>query len=104
MQWTSYEECLWSAPPCLETKHPLEAAFAPLVDPRKLTLLGEFFQKILSIKDATCTDVVEELFALKEQCCDDFDRILELYEYLQGMTTDSSFDQLRLAHPPNPIN
>jgi hypothetical protein len=83
----------------METKHPLKSAFTPIVDPQKLALLSRFFQVTLSIKDATCTDLIEELSALKADGCDDFDRILELYEYLQNMA-DPSFGELRLVKSP----
>jgi hypothetical protein len=79
----------------MQSKYPLKAKFSEVVVAEKMVLLSRFFHKTLSVQDAACSDLIDELEELKEDGCADFDRICGLYEYLEGMTADQSFDQLR---------
>ena len=79
----------------METKHPLKSAFAKQLGSEETDLLTRFFQKTLSIKDATHGDLTSELASLRERDCNDFDRITDLYKYLRRLNTDSSSGQLR---------
>jgi hypothetical protein len=82
----------------METKHPLKPIFAQLLDSEKMYLLSRFFQRTLSVRDATFSDVKIELAKLRDDGCDDFDRILGLYEYLRQLTADSPSGRLRWVY------
>lgn len=47
--------------------------------------LSRFFKQDLLVADTSWKDVVDDLKALKETGCTDFDRIAGLYRYLEGL-------------------
>lgn len=67
------------------SKCSLKHLYEPILSRDHATLLPQFFQQILSIPEASWTDLTKELEQLRDSHCEDFDHILSIYEYLSEM-------------------
>ncbi|KAK5994782.1 hypothetical protein PT974_03165 [Cladobotryum mycophilum] len=93
--WAEPNECLWEAPLIMTTKHPLKNLYKYSLDTDKMIYLSYFLQQILSIPNASYSDLTMELEHPRESGCENFDQILALYEYLHEMETSAVADKVR---------
>ncbi|KAH7173247.1 uncharacterized protein B0J16DRAFT_405610 [Fusarium flagelliforme] len=100
--WTSSSFCLWSAPPDMVTAHSLKSSYARRsLSEEDMSNIENLFHRTLGIRNATVDNLVTELDELREEGCEEDDRILELYKYLHGNAVESS--DIRLAFQESPL-
>ena len=87
--WVVPSECLWEAPLDMESKYPLKSLYESFFnqDNGNGANLTAFFEKTLSIPNASTEHFLEELKTLKSIQCTDFDRINRIYESIDRMRT-----------------
>jgi hypothetical protein len=95
------DHCLWEAPPDMTTKASLQHLYTQHFGADQTNDVSAFFRDTLSIPDASWTDITDELKQLRKDGCEDFDRILGLYQYLNAMKTIAFDDEKRQTQPPN---
>jgi hypothetical protein len=81
------------------SKYPLKYIYGSVLDtpPDQMKRLSRFFQQTLSVRGASWEDMTSELESLKagnHYDCDS-DDISNIYEYLDKMETDASWEDLR---------
>lgn len=84
--WALSTECLWFAPPDMESKRSLKSLYSKTLGGDQLENIERLFQKIVEIPSASLSDIVDELEVLKDMECDDFQRIDQLYGYLEKLS------------------
>ncbi|KAF5229882.1 hypothetical protein FAUST_10131 [Fusarium austroamericanum] len=83
--WTGTSSCLWTAPPDMISRYSLKKFYEDkVVDEDILQGISDLFCKVLGIQDATVEDVVEELYLLRDEGCEDLARITNNYKYLDN--------------------
>ncbi|KAK4038181.1 hypothetical protein C8A01DRAFT_17707 [Parachaetomium inaequale] len=93
--WADPRDCRWEAPPAMRTNTSLKHVYAETFGANQMALVSRFFRETLSIPKASWTDLTKELKHLRAHKCEDFDRILDLYQYLNHMTLSPFTDELR---------
>ena len=98
--WVLPEECVWNAAQELTTKYVLKLIYEAHLSEHGIDIAhsGYFFTNILRIPDCTWEVYVDELKALKESDCDDFDSINDIYTALDSLRPQiigTSKDKLR---------
>ncbi|PIG82100.1 hypothetical protein AARAC_000013 [Aspergillus arachidicola] len=83
--WAGLEQCLWDAPPNMISKYSLKYVFEQIAEESQLEHLSRFFRHTLSIRNASWSDLTEELVERSQNHCMDFDQIFDMYKYLFGM-------------------
>ncbi|KAM0355123.1 hypothetical protein ACHAPU_000983 [Fusarium lateritium] len=81
--WASLASCVWNGPSDMMTAHSLKSLYAnmtPLPDNR--VKIEQLLHGLLHIKDATVGHLVSELKYLSNVKCEDTDRALGVYRYL----------------------
>lgn len=76
------------------SKYSLKYVFEQVVGEGQLEHLSQFFRHILSIPDASWSDLTGELVERSQNHCVDFDQIFHMYKYLSEMEI-FSIDDLR---------
>ncbi|KAF9766035.1 hypothetical protein IL306_001592 [Fusarium sp. DS 682] len=88
--WASSSSCVWDAPSDMVSAYSLKSFYEnKSLNDQQMESLSRLFHKELSIRDATCEDLVEELTVLGGGDCDDLDRVRGIYKYLDKMTGHS---------------
>ncbi|OXV09681.1 hypothetical protein Egran_02556, partial [Elaphomyces granulatus] len=100
--WAVPSECLWEAPLDMESKYPLKSLYESYFnqDNGNGANLTAFFEKTLSIPNASTEHFLEELKTLKSTQCTDFDRINRIYESIDRMRktiTSAAINSLKNA-------
>ncbi|OBS26195.1 hypothetical protein FPOA_00136 [Fusarium poae] len=81
--WTGTQNCLWNAPKDMVSRHSLKRFYEEnVLDRKKLQDISHLFPVLLSVRDATAGDLVEELRVLRDKGCNDTARIVNIYRYL----------------------
>ncbi|KAF5266385.1 hypothetical protein FOXYS1_2774 [Fusarium oxysporum] len=100
--WTSSSFCLWAAPPDMVTAHSLKSTYTRRsLSEEDMSSIENLFHLTLGIRNATVDNLVTELNELRNEGCDEDDRILELYKYLHDEAVESS--DIRLAFEESPL-
>ncbi|KAJ9143512.1 ATPase-like, ATP-binding domain [Pleurostoma richardsiae] len=84
-KWSTSKECLWEAPRGMLSKYPLKHLYTPELETREIDDLSRFFRQVLSVPDATWSDLTGELGKMRESGSRDFDRIRSIYHYLYDL-------------------
>ncbi|KAL6918905.1 hypothetical protein FSST1_002931 [Fusarium sambucinum] len=81
--WTGISRCLWNAPADIISRYSLKGFYQERV-PDKSTMqdLSQLFREVLSIRDASVEDLMEELCLLRDNECNDVARLANIYNYL----------------------
>ncbi|KAH8735731.1 hypothetical protein BGZ61DRAFT_84622 [Ilyonectria robusta] len=89
-QWGDPRQCLWDAPPTMESKYPLKRRYEEMLadGPNDLQAITTLFTEVLRVPNCTWYNMVDELKYLKEQRCEDLARIRDIYVHLHGMATN----------------
>ena len=93
--WAGPKECLWEGPPHMFTKFPLHHIYGQFVPKDQLSHLSSFFKQALDITAASWSDLTNELAARRDEGCQDFAPIFDLYKYLHGMKAFAFVDNMR---------
>ncbi|KAF4468849.1 ATPase-like ATP-binding domain [Fusarium albosuccineum] len=80
--WTSSPFCLWYAPPNMVTAHSLEYIYSRTLFDEKIGYVERLFRRTLMIRDASLTELVEELKVLRDEGCEDINHLRTLYRCL----------------------
>lgn len=84
-RWAHYDKCRWGAPPGLVTIRALKHIYTTFLGQQRTDSLASFFQHTLSIPDASCEDVINELILRKNCGLYTFEGVIGMYEYLSEM-------------------
>ncbi|EEY19489.1 conserved hypothetical protein [Verticillium alfalfae VaMs.102] len=77
--WKAATSCRWKAPSGMVSLFPLEHLYSQVGNKDQMRILSRFFSKTLKIDDVSWRDLRGELAKLRDQGCDDLDRIRGLY-------------------------
>ncbi|KAF9876102.1 ino80 chromatin remodeling complex protein [Colletotrichum karsti] len=102
-KWVLPDECVWSAPFDMEGKFALERLYEPWlsVDHVTSSVCMNLFKTTIGVEDCNWSILVDELRTLKRMGCDDIDRIRNIYQALDDLTStllSVDMEELRNSH------
>ncbi|KAM0239528.1 hypothetical protein ACHAP5_008251 [Fusarium lateritium] len=101
-RWTCSSSCLWAAPPDMATVYSLKSTYTRRgLSEEDMSSIENLFHRTLGIRNAAVDDLVAELDLLRDEGCDEDDRMLGLYRYLHDEVAESS--NMRLAFEEWPL-
>ncbi|KAH6699334.1 hypothetical protein EV126DRAFT_364840 [Verticillium dahliae] len=101
--WTVASSCRWKASPDMVSLFPLEQLYSQVGSEDQMMILSRFFSKTLKIDDVSWRDLQGELAKLRDQGCDDLDRIRGVYLYLANLKVIAFQDELRRTFEDNAL-
>jgi hypothetical protein len=94
--WTASSESVWLGPPDMESRYSLQNMYARTLGEEQMMSIQHLFTKTLEIRDASLSDVVEELQQLSDDESQDLDLIRGMYKYLSELIiSDTNLTKLR---------
>ncbi|KAJ3467638.1 hypothetical protein MRS44_005202 [Fusarium solani] len=82
--WAPLTDCLWEAPPCLRSRHPLKARMKALLV--EFTSLPNLFVDVLEIPDCDYSHIMRELEYLSDKEDSELEIVSGLYKQLSAMS------------------
>lgn len=79
----------------MQTKYPLKYLYDQVLHAEQIHLLAHFFQKNVTIENASWKHLVDELRHAKNNNSEDFDHILSLYECIDRLKTPDCVASIR---------
>ncbi|KAG7135922.1 hypothetical protein HYQ45_006378 [Verticillium longisporum] len=101
--WTVASSCRWKAPPDMISLFSLEHLYSQVGSEDQMRVLSRFFSKTLKIDEVSWRDLWGELAKLRDQGCDDLDRIRGIYLYLANLKVIAFQDELRRTFEDNAL-
>jgi hypothetical protein len=82
-------KALWDGPPGMKTATTFKAYYTQLCEgnAQKLQVVSRFVRETLGVPNASLEHIMTELEDLRENRCNDLDRISGLYSYLAPQST-----------------
>jgi hydroxypyruvate isomerase len=79
----------------MRTKHPLKYLYEQVLGAEQIHLLTHFFQKNVTVENASWKHLIDELRHARDGRSEDFDHTLRLYSCLDRMKTPDCVADMR---------